>query len=279
MIDDGIKKILLAGEGGQGVQVIAEILTLAAKDQNDETSYIPNFGVEQRNGVSMAFVQISKDEVSYPKFSTADIVVAMCDRSVEAIETFANNDTLVIFDGSNIKEDLLKPLEGKYPKFINLPAKQIANEQLSPKAANVIFLGILAANIGELDREVIRRIMNEKFKKYTDKNPELGKMNNAAYDLGLELGSKAESGEFKGSEPKEIQCIFEDETRVWERFPELCKSCGMCIEKCPKQIISWSKDLNERGTPLPQVDLANCTSCATCQKACPDGAIRAAKKQ
>lgn len=278
MTDDGIKKILLAGEGGQGVQVIAEILTLAAKDQNDETSYIPNFGVEQRNGVSMAFVQISKDEVSYPKFSTADIVVAMCDRSVEAIETFADNNTLVIFDGSNIKEDLLKPLADKYPKSINLQAKKIANEQLSPKAANVIFLGVVAANIADLDREVIRRIMNEKFKKYTDKNPELGKMNNAAYDLGLELGSKSESGDFEGSELEETQRIFEDETRVWERFPELCKSCGMCIAKCPKKAISWSKDLNERGTPLPKVDIDNCTSCASCQKVCPDGALCVKKK-
>ena len=43
-----VVKIALAGEGGQGVQSIAEILAEAANEQGKQALYIPNFGVEQR---------------------------------------------------------------------------------------------------------------------------------------------------------------------------------------------------------------------------------------
>ena len=44
-------KIVLAGEGGQGVQSIAKILVEAGYEAGKEVLYIPNFGVEQRGGV------------------------------------------------------------------------------------------------------------------------------------------------------------------------------------------------------------------------------------
>ncbi|PIU02197.1 ketoisovalerate oxidoreductase, partial [Candidatus Shapirobacteria bacterium CG09_land_8_20_14_0_10_49_15] len=53
-------KIIFAGEGGQGVQVIAEILAKAAFWDGQPSLYIPNFGVEQRGGVSLAFVVIDQ---------------------------------------------------------------------------------------------------------------------------------------------------------------------------------------------------------------------------
>lgn len=275
---DGITKILIAGEGGQGVQVIAEILTLAAKEQNEETSYIPNFGVEQRNGVSIAFVQLGQAEISYPKFSTADILIAMCDRSIEAIKEFADENTLVIFDGSNIRNDLLLPLKNKYEKFINLPARRLANEKLTPKTANVILMGAILSQLPELGQETVRRIMNEKFKKYTEKNPDLGRMNNEAFDLGLRSKNNSLPAEFKGSEEITITRMYENDRWQWERLPEYCKSCGLCIERCPVQALTWSKDLNQRGTPLPQVNIESCTACQTCQKVCPDGAIKVNRK-
>ena len=61
-------KIALAGEGGQGVQVIANILAEAANAEGKEAIYIPNFGVEQR-GVSIAYVQIDDKRIGSPKFS------------------------------------------------------------------------------------------------------------------------------------------------------------------------------------------------------------------
>ena len=77
-----ITKIAIAGEGGQGVQMIAEILAEAANQMGKNAIYIPNFGVEQRGGVSIAFVQISDGPIGAPKFVEADILIPVSPRAV-----------------------------------------------------------------------------------------------------------------------------------------------------------------------------------------------------
>ena len=76
-------KIVLAGEGGQGVQSVAKILVEAGYEANKEILYIPNFGVEQRGGVSIAFCQIGDEKIGEPRFSKGDIVIMLSDRAIE----------------------------------------------------------------------------------------------------------------------------------------------------------------------------------------------------
>lgn len=59
-------------------------------------------------------------------------------------------------------------------------------------------------------------------------------------------------------------------------YPQLCKGCGLCIQKCPTNIIVWSKDkLGVYGTPLVETDDQDkCIACFKCEMACPDLAIR-----
>ena len=77
-----ITKIALAGEGGQGVQSLAEILAEAANQEGKQALYIPNFGVEQRGGVSIAYVQISDGPIGAPKFQKADILIPLSPRAI-----------------------------------------------------------------------------------------------------------------------------------------------------------------------------------------------------
>ena len=99
-----VVKIALAGEGGQGVQSIAEILAEAANEGGKNALYIPNFGVEQRGGVSIAFVQISDGEIGAPKFQKADILIPLSPRAVERTQMHAGPDTIYIYDNSLITE-------------------------------------------------------------------------------------------------------------------------------------------------------------------------------
>ncbi|MFZ5899270.1 MAG: 4Fe-4S binding protein [Bacillota bacterium] len=55
-------------------------------------------------------------------------------------------------------------------------------------------------------------------------------------------------------------------------FPGLCKGCGLCIQKCPKQCLNWSKVLGVYGTPSVEPTDA-CISCGICATVCPDVAI------
>jgi len=59
----------------------------------------------------------------------------------------------------------------------------------------------------------------------------------------------------------------------WNIFPGLCKGCGLCIEKCPKDVMSWSDELGVYGTPAVQIDSENCIYCGICEQVCPDVAI------
>lgn len=96
-------KIALAGEGGQGVQSIAEILAEAANERGKNALYIPNFGVEQRGGVSIAYVQISDGQIGAPRFRESDILIPLSPRAVARTKEHAGKDTVYIYDNSLIQ--------------------------------------------------------------------------------------------------------------------------------------------------------------------------------
>lgn len=64
------------------------------------------------------------------------------------------------------------------------------------------------------------------------------------------------------------------------RFLGLCKSCGECVLKCPVNAISWhDKDLGMLGEPGIYIDLDKCIGCETCERVCPDSAIKIVNKR
>lgn len=95
-------KILFAGEGGQGVQTAAQVLAKAAFKEGKKVLYIPNFGVEQRGGASIAFLVIDKNPVVYPKFEKADILVILSGRIKDKIERYQGPQTKIILKDNNI---------------------------------------------------------------------------------------------------------------------------------------------------------------------------------
>ena len=56
---------------------------------------------------------------------------------------------------------------------------------------------------------------------------------------------------------------------------ERCKSCGLCVQACPKKIIKISEDkMNFRGyRPAEVIDREQCIGCACCAVMCPDCVI------
>ncbi len=52
---------------------------------------------------------------------------------------------------------------------------------------------------------------------------------------------------------------------------ERCKSCGLCIKCCPKNIISLSEKNNLKGYKAARViDAEKCNGCGHCYIICPD---------
>ncbi len=55
---------------------------------------------------------------------------------------------------------------------------------------------------------------------------------------------------------------------------ERCKGCGYCIEFCPKEVLVFSKEFNQKGYHPPEVKKPDdCVNCHYCEIICPEFAI------
>jgi Pyruvate/2-oxoacid:ferredoxin oxidoreductase gamma subunit len=122
-------KILLSGDGGQGIQLIADMVIQVAFGNDFFVTSIPNYGLEQRGGVSLNFIQISDKKIVYPKFSKADMLLAMSHQAEERSEGYKNTECRIL----NI-EDFIEKLK---ENDINL------------KSYNIFFLGLIARFLEE----------------------------------------------------------------------------------------------------------------------------------
>ncbi len=54
-----------------------------------------------------------------------------------------------------------------------------------------------------------------------------------------------------------------------------CKGCGLCVDACPKKIVTMAKDrINAKGFhPATVVEMDKCIGCAFCATMCPDVVI------
>lgn len=180
-----VVKIALAGEGGQGVQSVAQIMTNAANDEGKEALYIPNFGVEQRGGVSIAFCQISEERLGAPKFEKGDIVIALSDRAVIRCAQYAGPETVFIYDASIEGVDEFLPKNAK--KVLAIPALKIAKEELHPRVFNVIILGATLAATGILSLDQAKKALEKKLGYKFEQNPKLRELNFKALERGAEV--------------------------------------------------------------------------------------------
>jgi 2-oxoglutarate ferredoxin oxidoreductase subunit gamma len=178
-------RIALAGEGGQGVQSVANILVEAAYEEGKEALYIPNFGVEQRGGVSIAYVQISEDTIGSPKFKFADIIISLSDRAVCRTKKYVNENTLFVYDSS------IKGLENELPqnakKVIGIPAIDVAKEEFHPRVFNVIIMGAVIGMTGVVTEVQAKNAIEKKLGYKFEQNPELRELNFKALKRGIEL--------------------------------------------------------------------------------------------
>ena len=55
---------------------------------------------------------------------------------------------------------------------------------------------------------------------------------------------------------------------------ERCKSCGICVDACPRGCLEITDRLNPQGyRPAGLKDPEACTGCAICARLCPDVVI------
>ncbi|HHX87675.1 MAG TPA: pyruvate oxidoreductase subunit gamma [Firmicutes bacterium] len=209
-------KVVAAGEGGQGVQSLAESLALAAYHGGWKALYMPNFGIEQRGGVSLALVQLSTDEIGSPKFLTADLLIVLSRRSLQRCRQYMDLQTIVLYDSSFLKapgvDDQVvglqsyetpapeafpldtgfkyesAPREPEYlERMVAIPAAELARKKLHPRAFNMIILGASAALMDAVSLSLLKQALEEKLSRYFKRDPRLREQNFKGLELGFEL--------------------------------------------------------------------------------------------
>jgi len=144
-------KILLAGEGGQGIQTIAKVISDSAAKAGYNVSYIPSFGVEQRGTPSVGFIILSREPIFYPRFDLTDYAVILSQRSAEAISIYVSPRTKVIFDSSTVDP---KSFPRTFTHLFGTPATKYAIEKFHPRSFNVIITGKLSQILGLAEKDV-----------------------------------------------------------------------------------------------------------------------------
>lgn len=177
-----LKRILVSGEGGQGIQVISKVLATAAHMSGKKMLYVPNYGVEQRGGASLGFVQISNEEIGFPKFQNADILVILAERAIPRVREYITKDTLIIYDETLVSKESLKDIPNQK---ISIPALKIAEEKMTGKVMNMIVLGFLADIVGGVSIDSLKEAVNERVAGKYKASPELKHFNEKAIEIGM----------------------------------------------------------------------------------------------
>lgn len=181
-------KIVLAGEGGQGVQSVAEIIAEAANEEGKQCLYIPNFGVEQRGGVSVAFVQIGDEVIGAPKFEIGDIVIALSDRAIYRTKQYVGLKTTFVYDSSI--DVPAEAIPNNARRVLAIPAIDISKKELHPRVFNIIIMGAVVGATGVISEKDAKKAIEKKLGYKFENQPKLRELNFSAIDRGIELVSK-----------------------------------------------------------------------------------------
>jgi len=187
-VNRDVCRILIAGEGGQGIQTIGHVLVRAAFESGLHVAYMPNYGVEQRGGVSLAFIQIGTGVIGFPKFSTADIIINMRGRAIPRIDEYVGDKTLYIYDSDLITG---KELSHVKSEKLAIPATSKATEKLSSKVANMIILGSLVSELDTVSVKSLEAALELDLADKYAKKPQLRNFNKKALDFGIKMAKEA----------------------------------------------------------------------------------------
>jgi 2-oxoglutarate ferredoxin oxidoreductase subunit gamma len=152
------KEIRIAGFGGQGVVLSANILGRAVSlHENGYATMTQSYGPEARGGAASAALILSSDPVLYPYIAKPDILVCMSQEAYTRFTPELQADGILL-----VEEDLVRLDEtGARHRVYGIPATRIAEELGKKMILNVVMLGFFSAITGAVSAEACRKAVAE----------------------------------------------------------------------------------------------------------------------
>ncbi len=174
---------VFSGSGGQGIMSAGITLAHTAIDMGKHSTFLPEYGPEQRGGSAKCTVIISDADIISPLPKKCDTLIAMNEQAYAKFIDDVKEGGTVVVNSSRIKE---ASKEGV--KIISVPVDDVALELGNVKVANTVLIGVLIGATGIVDKETVIASLEEKFK---EKSPKIMELNLAAIEKGIALGKGA----------------------------------------------------------------------------------------
>lgn len=175
-------KILLAGQGGQGVLSAGKFLAESGLHEGKEVSYLPAYGPEMRGGTANCSVIISEEEISSPLCNVPDVLIAMNGPSFHKFTSRVRSGGVVLVNGS-----ISDCYAGRNDvRVYDIPANDLAMEAGDVRSANMVMMGALCAVTGIVKERSILNCLREKFVG----KPAVCEVNEKAFRAGLNAAER-----------------------------------------------------------------------------------------
>ena len=157
------REVLLTGIGGQGVQLAAKVLALAATEEGREVMWLGTYGGTMRGGNTDATIVIANEPIqSPPMVSHAWSAVVCHPRFFEPFRSKLRQNGVVVADADLLEGDLGLGAT----RLLSVPATTIAREHDAPKGASLVLLGAYAAMTGIVSAESLDRALAQSLPTY-----------------------------------------------------------------------------------------------------------------
>lgn len=179
------ERIIIAGEGGQGIMLMGKVIALAGLREGREVSWIPSYGAEVRGGTAYCSIVISDKQISSPFVDKADTLIVMNAPSLEKFKHRLAKSGLMIINSSLVKKEAYS---GKKENFrlqkIQGSFSDISLRLGNIKVANMVALGAYIAKKKIISLKTVSKVIEEIAP--ADKRA-LIKINKQAVSVGAEL--------------------------------------------------------------------------------------------
>jgi 2-oxoglutarate ferredoxin oxidoreductase subunit gamma len=151
-------EVLLAGLGGQGVQLAGDMLARACTLAGQRVSVLPSYGAEARGTLIRTELVISDEEIVYPGVLEPDLFVAFSQEAYDHFAPMLTNETSVFYDSASVT---LPADGGSEARHYAISAIEAATEAGNAKAANMVMLGALAAASELIPKPMLEEILSQ----------------------------------------------------------------------------------------------------------------------
>lgn len=130
--------VIMAGFGGQGIQIISQLVAEACINRGLELSYLPSYGVEKRGGRTNVTLVVSDGEIGSPITNHPVAVIAMDRIALEKYMPMIAPQGLLVANTSLIPEEIITRND---ITALKIPCNDEALKLGGTRVSNMIALG------------------------------------------------------------------------------------------------------------------------------------------